>query len=813
MIQSQPTQALDFTYISDDCQLLPIYDRDRSTTGREGFFSDALVAQTLAICEEYWRVYLEIGFTNFGVNRDGRRVYEVRFDSSLGIPGQANDGRMDLRGKDLRDANDSTRTSQDRLLSLIQFKNTIGHELFHAVQYAVEDPFQSLVSFSESTADVAAYLLRTPAERQLLGLSSYSEYLANTSETMWDRTTPGVTTPYNTLSAPTLWWLYFATQLGSRTETPGERLDSFRDMLREGWTRAGTLEAAYTTRRHHGNFLGNRERQFLFDSDNPQRRLALVSANRSNGGFGAMHSRRNNGERFGAGGWRVRPEDRVVAVGQLLGNGRDQFVIKSQGPMYLGVLGYSHSDGAPFSSVKLTYAVTPEQERWGGWKVRPDDHVHFTGRFSGAARDYFVITSHRDVDAAHLGLLGFDNDGNRQTLASIREDNAIGGGWVYRSTDFLVTSGDLIGNGREQIVLQDISRSVIGVVGLDERNNWVTYAMVQENQRFGTGWRVKPMDRIMGIGKLSSTHRSQLILESREWNLGLVGFDASGNTETGAVVNARTNLGVDGWLWRRGDIIEGVGNFSASGLQHMVIRRDNQIGLIGSGRDNTFNTYDSTLVTDIKGLEEVWGIGDFAGLGNDQILGRTGARPTNYIASLIVEESYSPKFRTGRFVLNAENGVFTNTHYFLGQYIRERGDLRTFTEMWRDFTVTNIVKDLANRPDELGYSVGLPVDSPVKDTYPLRQQQITIKRWAAHYFEFPAPSQSTSIRLRGQVTSAPFRIHWTVVVADSMDNFRDVINIHSNGINSRVVVEPGDTVFLIITTTYASVDIELGGPI
>lgn len=813
MIESQQAQARNFTHNGTACQLLPLYDRDPATTGREGFIPDALVAQTLAICEEYWRIYLDIGFTNFGVTRGSQRVYEIRFDASMGIPGRANNVRMSLRGKDLREANDSARTSQEKLLSLTKFRNTIAHELFHAVTYAVEDPFQAQTTFRESAADAAAFLLRSSTERQLVGLSSYEEYLANPTASMWDRTSPGVSSPYDTYSASTLWWLYFAAQLGRRTETPGEYLDTFRDMLRVGWDRAGTLETAYTTRRYHGEFLGNRERQFLFDSDNPGRRLALVSANRSHGGNGAMHLRRRNYERFGAGGWRVRPEDRVVAVGQFVGNGRDQFVIQSQRPMYLGVLGYSQADGAPYSSSMRTHAVTAVQERWGGWKLRSEDRVHFAGRFSGAARDYFVITSQRGSESAYLGLLGFDNDSHKQTLASIREGSAIGSGWVYRSTDLLVASGDFIGNGRQQIVLQDRRRSAIGIVGLDERNGWVTYALIQENERFGRGWRVKPMDRIVGVGKLSSTERSQLILVSREWNLGVVGLNVSGNTETGAVVSPGAELGSDGWVWEAGDQIEGIGHFSPSGLQHMVIRKGEAIGLVGTGEGNTFNTYDSTYITDIDGLAEIWAIGDFAGLGNDQIVGTTGARSTGYISMLSVEEPYSPKFRAGRFAVRAEQGVFTNTHYYLAQYIRERGDSRSFPAMWRDFTVANIAKDLTNRPDELGYSIELPAALPFTELYPVNQQQMTVKRWAAHYFKLPDQGTNTSVMLRGQVTSAPFRIYWTVVVADSSNNFRFVMKDHSNTMNLRVAVERGDTVFVVVTTTYASVDIELGGRI
>jgi len=813
MFEQQPTQARNFSRLGVQYQILPFYDRDPATTEVQGYFSDDLIAQALAIFEEYWRIYLDVGFQDFGIVRSGRRVYEVVFDSSMGIPGRANDVRASLRGSDLRDANDASASNEDRLLRLTHFRNTIAHELFHAVNIAVEDPFESQNAFREGAADAAAFLLRTPAEREILGLGSYREYLRNTAATMWDRTSPGVGNPYDTQSAPTLWWLYFADQLGRRTQMPGAKLDAFRDMLRLGWDRAGTLEAAYTTRRYHGNFLGNRERQFLFDSDNPGRRLALVSANESHGGSGAMHLRRRNNERFGPGGWRVRSADRVVAVGDIVGNGRDQFIIQSQRPMYIGVLGYSQADGAPFSSSMITYAAVPVEGRWGGWKLRDGDQIHLTGQFSSAARDFFAITSVRGSESAHLGLLGLGDDGQVQTLATLREGSTVGTqGWEFRSSDHLVTSGNLLGNGRDQIVIQNSARNAIGIIGLDERDSWVTYAVVEENERFGSGWRLKSQDQIAGIGAFSSVDRSQLALVSRERNLGIVGFDDAGNLSTGPVTSLGKELGDTGWVWQATDQIAGVGHFSLNGLAHLVVRQDKEIGMIGVDGSGKFVTYDSTIATEIDGLAEVWGIGDFAGLGKDQIFGvtSTDGRSTAYLSTLSVEEPLDPKLRNGRFTLHAENGVFTNTLFYLAQYIRERGDPRSFPAMWRDFTVANLAKELTDQPEEFRYSMSLPIQWPTLTDYPTSRDRLAIKRWASHYFRIASVNSASSIRVQGRVTSAPFRIYWTVVVADASNKFLYALKEHGNAMNFSVAANPGDKIFLIVTTTYAGVDIEIG---
>lgn len=792
---------LDFDYNGDRYRLLPDYFRDPTTNPR-GVFTDAEVAASLAITKEFWELFLELGFTSFGVRDDGRTVYQVVFDTTQGQNGFANNGSMTI----------GHRSPGAR--GLTAHRGLIVHELFHAVTYAVDDPFQDLKAFREGAADVARFLLLSQAERNTLGLPSYNAYLGEPGATMWDRPSPGSLVAGGSRSSPTLWWLYFVDQLGTRTTEPGAKTDALRDMLRVGWRTAETFEAARTTRRVAGRFLGNGQHQFLFDSNNRSHRFGLVSPCESFGGSGATHSRMSNNERFGAGGWRIRAGDRVVGVGDLVGNGRDQFVIQSRDPMHLGVVGYNQTDGRWFSTLPRTYQSAPVDARWGGWKLRAGDRIHAVGRFATPDREHMVITSVSGSESPHIGVLGLTAEGDKQTAAVIREGGTFGpGGWEYSRSDRIVGRGPILGNGRHQLVIQPRARDTIAIVGLTEGGAPQTYVVVRTDERFGRGWRVKRGDVVLGVGVLAPTGRAHILLRSREGNFGAVGVSASGAAESGPIVAPGQRLGTPtgSWTWREDDEVVGFGDFLRNGRQQFAIHRrgeNPQLGVVGIDGGGRFTTTENSAVyRAVSALDEVWAIGDFAGLGNDQIFGRRG----KYLNTRSFEEPIVSlgTWRLERFGLDAREGTFTSTHYFLSQYLGEKGASRSFTAFWRDFTVTNRTKDLVGAPAELRYSISLPARAVASEAYPAAVTPYGINRWAARYFDISPAATRRTARLRGRVLSAPFQVYWSVVVVDAGGGFKSVTREQGNAMDTRVALDPGETATLIVTTTFANCRIEL----
>ncbi len=549
------------------------------------------------------------------------------------------------------------------------------------------------------------------------------------------------------------------------------------------------------------------------NSDEPTRRFGLVSPSASFGGSGELHIRISHNERFGAGGWRVRPGDRAVGVGDLVGNGRDQVVLQSQDPMYLGVTGYNHTDGEWFRTAMTTYQSAPVGERWGGWKLRSGDRVLSVGRFSAAARDHILIASERGPESAYIGIIGLSEHGEKENVTAVREDAPFGlGGWTYSATDSMVGHGPLRGNGRDQIVLQSATSGDIGIVGVDDSGDPQTLAEVREGERFGGGWLLKSGDAIRGVGRLLAGDRAHMIIESMEGNLGIVGLSAAGELETGPVVAPGQPFGADGWVWNRGDVIVGIGNFLNNGKQQFVVSRDRRFGVIDVPAGG-FATADSTETwPDIHGLDEVWAVGDFAGLGTDQIFGVDGAGGNGYLKSLSYEGRDLDDighWRHGRFVLHESDGVFGSTHYQLEQFMSEKGDSRSFKEFWRDFTVSNRTKDLTDAPTELTYSLALPTKAVASEPYPATTERVAINRWAARYFDVSPENSTRTVQIRGQVVDSPFAVFWTVVVATDAGLLRTVIRQRGNSFGLPITLSPGDEATLIVTTTFANVEVEI----
>ena len=423
-----------------------------------------------------------------------------------------------------------------------------------------------------------------------------------------------------------------------------------------------------------------------------------------------------------------------------------------------------------------------------------------------------VITSQLGDEKAYIGVIGLDGDGRKETIRALPEGGRFGtGGWQYSASDRIVGRGPLLGNGRDQLVIQTRRRDTVAIVGLSSEGVSETYAVVRAGERFGGGWKVNPGDEVICVGRFMSSERGQILIRSRGY-LGVVGLSADGEPETGPVIPGGGQFGDDGWKWQHGHSVHGPGNFVDNGREQFVVHEGQDMAIV-EVKAGKFVTVDSTVGRrPLSKLAEVWEIGDFAGLGNDQVFGkeRGGA---NYLKLLSFE---NPKlddkgnWRDGRFVINADTGVFTSTLYYLQQYIGERGDRRSFPDFWRDFTITNKTKDMTGTPVELRYSMKLSSELvPVaSESYPLTSSRRSIQRWAANYLEVVPERGARSVRFRAGVTSAPFSIYWTVVVAGSGGELKSVSKERTRSFDARVALDPGDKATLIVSTLWANVEVE-----
>ena len=105
----------------------------------------------------------------------------------------------------------------------------------------------------------------------------------------------------------------------------------------------------------------------------------------------------------------------------------------------------------------------------GGWKLRAEDQVEAVGNFATGSRQHMLLTSSRDSTAhAHLGVIGITAEGVKETVAALPEGSTFGpGGWRYSASDVIAGHGPILGNGRDQVVQQPAGLDAVAVVGFD----------------------------------------------------------------------------------------------------------------------------------------------------------------------------------------------------------------------------------------------------------------------------------------------------------------------------------------------------------
>jgi hypothetical protein len=761
-----------------------------------GRYNEEEVDFTLEYVERYWRLYMDLGFNSFGIANGGITKFEVFFDATKNGNGEADNSRTTIDTKRRRDGNISS------------YKALLLHELFHACQYALVYPHKEQKAFVEGTANVAAFLCDLDVRRDV-GIYEYEGYLNNPGATMWDRPSPG--RPKDNRAATTLWWLYFCDQISSVMREPGAKMDAIRDLIASNFTPINP----WLTKNHDlaavGDFLGNGEDQILYHLQHVQ--YGLVSFNDSFGGNGSRHRITRFGERWGrSSGWLQREEDLIMGKGNITGNGRDQLVITSRNPTHIGVIGYGESDGSPDRGQSLeTYAVVGEDGRWesGGWKVRKEDEVAAIGNIMSTSREQIAVFSN---NPRYFGVVGIEPDQRLKTYFTILEGSSFGAsGWVLHANDKIEGVGDFVGNGRQQLVIQGGDPWSIGIIGFEADGSPKTYAKVQSGQRFGDGWKVRVNDMVEGIGYLVYENRCHMILTNSSPDyLGVVGLTASGETETVKVVSTGGKLGED-WKWKGSHRVVGVGNFIGDSKQQFGIKSysPNRMGLLGFDNNQEAVTYDYSEIDRSSPLQNVFAIGDFAGLGRDQFYGDRG----NYLVNYAYED---PKLDDighwrDRFAIDKDT-YFYSTHIFLNEYLVSKAG-RRLIHFWRDFTVTNVTKDLMGSPATLSYSFGnLPATS-VAITANLSNTStnlpFSVNRWAAAYFNIDTIVGQTSVRLKGEVKEKPFPVFWSIIVEGPAGTYKSMLALEGNTFDQRIDIDSGDVVKLVVTSTYANVDILL----
>ncbi len=361
-------------------------------------------------------------------------------------------------------------------------------------------------------------------------------------------------------------------------------------------------------------------------------------------------------------------------------------------------------------------------------------------------------------------------------------------------------------------------------MGLDDSGRFLTYATLESsnNDRFGTGWRLRDRDRILGVGKffLSSNRMHMLIQSSGPGHLGVVGLDQEGTPETRFVVSAGGDLG-DDWIWNEDDILLGTGAYvPRTGREQFALMSQHrrQIGIIGFTR--TDNPYTYERAHDGHGRElparslAPLASGDFAGSGTTQLL--VSGDP--YAKLLTYEEPYldeddpeAEEFGNwrSRWSLNT-SGTFHSSHRFLDQFIRDRTDGALDLErLWWEFTITNVTKDLASVSSEFQYSIPFRADATRVNRTQLRNGRAKtrqpLNRWSARYYQLDVSETGRAIIEASQPDSTR-QLSWAAIASRPGSRERLIHLAKSVGDSFEVTLDvtEGDVVTIVVTASYAS---------
>lgn len=274
-----------------------------------------------------------------------------------------------------------------------------------------------------------------------------------------------------------------------------------------------------------------------------------------------------NGTRFD--GWLLNTEDnRFGPVGDFDGDGKKEILVTS--PWGLSIFKLSGNT----MSVPM---IAQNGTRFGDWLLNTaDNRFSPIGDVDGDGRDEILVTSPWGIGILKLS-------GNTLTALMMAPNGTRFGGWLLNTTDnHLVTSADLDGDGRAEIVIT--SPWGIGVLKLS--GSTLTAPMMAPNgTRFGD-WLLNTLDNRMGpVADFDGDGKAELLITS-PWGIGVLKL--SGSTLT-VLMMAPNGTRFGGWLLNTADNqFDNVADFTGDGRADILVTSPWGIGIFRLAGD-TFN--------------------------------------------------------------------------------------------------------------------------------------------------------------------------------------------------------------------------------
>jgi len=216
-----------------------------------------------------------------------------------------------------------------------------------------------------------------------------------------------------------------------------------------------------------------------------------------------------NGTRFG--GWLLNTADnRFDLIGDFDGDGKTEMLVTS--PWGIGVL---KASGSTYAAPVMASNGT----RFGGWLLNTaDNRFGPIGDFNGDGRVEILVTS-------PWGIGIFQLSGGTFTVLMMAENGTRFGGWLLNTADNRFSPiGDVDGDGKQEILIT--SPWGIGILKLSGAT--LTAPMMAPNgTRFG-GWLLNTVDNhVVTSADLDGDGRDEIVISS-PWGIGVL--ELSGST-------------------------------------------------------------------------------------------------------------------------------------------------------------------------------------------------------------------------------------------------------------------------------------------
>lgn len=384
-------------------------------------------------------------------------------------------------------------------------------------------------------------------------------------------------------------WRYFTEQLGSTRTEPSYGVDAM-----VGWFEyMETLGEAW--RMHSsdeidalGDFDGDGRDEFILRSDT---HVGLIANDIENDRILDVV---NFGNRL-EGGWLLQESDRFLGAGDFNKNGRDEILVQSK--THFGFLASDRT--GPLRSI--TSVANQSGTFGGGWRPSSRDEFLGIGDFDGDGADEAAI-----ISSSHLGLVGLSRRNGTRTLhAQVRRDIQNQNRETFASTPmYVVGIGDLNGDGRDDIVGYN-STGLFVLSFRTEPNRFEIVATVDFGERVSRQWRLQSSDYIHAIGDLNhslvsgASNRDEIVIRS-DTHLGILGLNDAGQFVSHLIISDGYELS-DELDFSNNSVVYAVGDMNDDRRSEIILRMDEGRGRSVSQKISILSASDDlTELTEIS---------------------------------------------------------------------------------------------------------------------------------------------------------------------------------------------------------------------